>query len=78
LFTHRRSPEVAVRCLGITLESDRLTERHIQNGALSPPLPDRKGVKVHAHHVVFPEPHGKRGELAPHRRPIYCASAKES
>src|SRR5512140_361862 len=46
--------EAAVQGLGIALESDRLAERHINSGALVPVFPERKGIRVHAHHVVFP------------------------
>ena len=55
--------EAAVQGLGIALESNRLAERHIRSGALVPLFPDRKGIRVHAHHIVFPETHAKWGKV---------------
>lgn len=55
--------EAASLGLGLALESDRLAERYLESGALVPVFPDRKGMRVHAHHAVFPEPHGKRGKV---------------
>ncbi|HTN49165.1 MAG TPA: LysR substrate-binding domain-containing protein [Burkholderiaceae bacterium] len=55
--------EAAVQGLGIALESSRLAEVHIANGALVPVFADRKGMRVHAHHIVFPETHGKWGKV---------------
>jgi LysR family glycine cleavage system transcriptional activator len=49
----------AIEGLGIALESDRLAERLIKSGALVPVFADRKGMRAHGHHVVFPEAHGK-------------------
>lgn len=51
--------EAAVQGLGIALESNRLAEVYLTNGELVPVFPDRKTMQVHAHHVVYPEPHGK-------------------
>ena len=49
----------ALHGLGVALESDRLAEGYIKSGVLVPVFPDRKGIRVHAHHLVFPELHGK-------------------
>jgi len=49
----------AMQGLGVALESNRLAERFIRDGELVPVFPDRKGTRVHAHHIVFPEIHGK-------------------
>ena len=49
----------AVHGLGVALESNRLSESFIDSGALVPVFADRKGIRVHAHHLVFPRPHGK-------------------
>lgn len=51
--------EAAVQGLGWALESDRIAEKYLENGSLVPVFKDRKGIRAHAHHVVFPEPHGK-------------------
>ncbi len=51
--------EAAVQGLGIALESARLAEASLLNGALVPVFSDRKGIQVHAHHLVYPEAHGK-------------------
>lgn len=56
--------EAAVQGLGLALESNRLAEAHVKSGALVPVFPDGKGVRVHAHHIVFPEPHGKWSKVA--------------
>jgi LysR family glycine cleavage system transcriptional activator len=53
----------ALQGLGVALESDRLAEGYIKSGALVPVFPDRKGIRVHAHHLVFPEPHAKWGRV---------------
>lgn len=49
----------AIEGLGFALESERLAESFIKSGDLVPVFADRKGMRVHAHHVVFPEAHGK-------------------
>jgi LysR family transcriptional regulator, glycine cleavage system transcriptional activator len=49
----------AIEGLGFALESDRLAESFITAGALVPVFSDRKGMRAHGHHVVFPEAHGK-------------------
>ncbi|HQR21869.1 MAG TPA: LysR substrate-binding domain-containing protein [Burkholderiaceae bacterium] len=51
--------EAAAQGLGVALESSRLSESYVKSGALAPVFADRKAVRVHAHHVVYPEPHGK-------------------
>ncbi len=51
--------EAAVQGLGIALESARLAEASLQSGALVPAFHDRKGITVHAHHLVYPKAHGK-------------------
>jgi LysR family glycine cleavage system transcriptional activator len=53
----------ALHGLGVALESDRLAEGYIRSGALVPVFADRKGIRVHAHHLVFPEPHAKWGKV---------------
>lgn len=51
--------EAAVQGLGIALDSARLAESLLERGQLVPVFDDRKGVEVHAHHIVYPEAHGK-------------------
>jgi len=51
--------EAAIQGLGVALESARLSERALRNGDLVPVFPDRKGIQVHAHHLVYPESHDK-------------------
>ncbi len=51
--------EAAVQGLGFALESARLAEASLKNGDLVPVFADRKGILVHAHHLVYPEAHGK-------------------
>ena len=51
--------EAAIQGLGVALESARLSETALSNGDLVPVFPDRKGIQVHAHHLVYPESHGK-------------------
>jgi LysR family glycine cleavage system transcriptional activator len=51
--------EAAVQGMGVALESARLAERHLAEGTLVPVFRDRLGMRVHAHHVVFPPPHAK-------------------
>ena len=55
--------EAAVQGLGFALESARLAETSLQNGELVPVFADRKGIQVHAHHLVYPEAHGKWGKV---------------
>lgn len=56
--------EAAVLGLGFALESDRVAESHIASGALVPVFADRKGMRAHAHHVVFPQAHAKWSKVA--------------
>jgi LysR family transcriptional regulator, glycine cleavage system transcriptional activator len=51
--------EAAIQGLGVALESARLSETALSNGDLVPVFPDRKGIQVHAHHLVYPESHDK-------------------
>src|SRR5512134_1535118 len=51
--------EAAIQGLGVALESARLSEKALSNGDLVPVFADRKGIQVHAHHLVYPESHGK-------------------
>jgi LysR family glycine cleavage system transcriptional activator len=49
----------AAQGLGVALESDRLAESLLASGALVPVFPDRRGIRAHGHHLVFPETHAK-------------------
>ena len=51
--------EAAVQGLGIALDSARLAESFLVHGDLVPVFADRKGIEVHAHHLVYPATHGK-------------------
>ena len=51
--------DAAVQGLGIALESARLARASLESGALVPVFADRKGMQVHAHHLVYPEAHGQ-------------------
>lgn len=51
--------EAAVQGLGIALDSNRLAHSYLASGALVPVFADGKGIAVHAHHLVYPEAHGK-------------------
>ena len=51
--------DAAVQGLGISLDSARLAEPFLRRGELAPVFADRKGIEVHAHHIVYPEAHGK-------------------
>ena len=53
------SLDAAAQGLGIALESARLAESLLSDGRLMPVFPDRKGVLVHAHHLVYPKAHGQ-------------------
>lgn len=55
--------EAAVQSLGIALESDKLAQGALQRGDLAPVFADRKGIPVHAHHLVYPEPHGQLSKV---------------
>ncbi len=56
--------EAAVQGLGIALESGRLAAASLRRGDLVPVFSDRKGVQVHAHHLVYPAAHGKWKKVA--------------
>jgi len=56
--------EAAVLGLGIALESSRLAEVALRRGDLAPVFADRKGIQVHAHHLVYPAAHGKWKKVA--------------
>jgi LysR family glycine cleavage system transcriptional activator len=49
----------AVEGLGIALDSARLAESYLQRGDLVPVFTERRGIIAHAHHLVYPEVHGK-------------------
>jgi LysR family glycine cleavage system transcriptional activator len=51
--------EAALRGLGIALDSARLAEKYLQSGELIPVFSDRRGIEVHAHHIVYPQAHAK-------------------
>jgi LysR family glycine cleavage system transcriptional activator len=51
--------EAAVQGLGFALESARLAETALRKGELVPVFSDRKAIRVHAHHLVYPESHAK-------------------
>lgn len=55
--------EAAAQGLGLALESNRLAEPYLKSGALVPAFTDRKGIQVHAHHLVYPEAHGRWGKV---------------
>jgi LysR family transcriptional regulator, glycine cleavage system transcriptional activator len=56
--------DAALQALGIALESNRLAEAFLRRGDLVPVFPDRRGMQVHAHHLVYPPPHGKWNKVA--------------
>ena len=51
--------DAAAQGLGYALESNRLAESYLRNGTLVPAFPDRKGIRAHGHHLVYPEAHGR-------------------
>ncbi|MGE5099819.1 MAG: LysR substrate-binding domain-containing protein [Deltaproteobacteria bacterium] len=51
--------DAAVQGLGIALDSGRLAEQYLRRKQLVPVFADRKGIEVHAHHIVYPKQHGK-------------------
>lgn len=51
--------DAAVQGLGVALDSNRLAASAIKAGRLVPVFPDGKGLEVHAHHFVYPKPHGQ-------------------
>jgi LysR family glycine cleavage system transcriptional activator len=56
--------DAATQGLGIALESDRMAQKAMQRGELVPVFADRKGVPVHAHHLVYPRSHGQWSRVA--------------
>jgi len=51
--------EAAIQGLGVALDSAWLADAALKEGRLVPVFPDRKGIRVHAHHLVYPATHGK-------------------
>jgi LysR family glycine cleavage system transcriptional activator len=51
--------EAAAQGLGIALDSATLAQDFLKRGQLAPAFPDQKNIRVHAHHLVYPAPHGK-------------------
>lgn len=51
--------EAAVQGLGVALDSAWLAKGLLDEGRLVPLFPDRKSIRVHAHHLVYPATHGK-------------------
>lgn len=49
--------DAAIQGLGIALDSDRTAEGALRRGDLVPVFPDRKGMTVRAHHLVYPRAH---------------------
>lgn len=56
--------EAATQGMGIALESDRMAGNALKRGELVPVFDDRKGITVHAHHLVYPRSHGHWGRVA--------------
>ena len=55
--------DAAVQGLGVALDSARLAEGSIKRGELIAVFRDRKGIEVHAHHLVYPKTHGQRKKV---------------
>jgi LysR family glycine cleavage system transcriptional activator len=51
--------DAAGQGLGFALESAKLAETYLTRDQLVPVFADRKGVSVHAHHLVYPKAHGQ-------------------
>lgn len=51
--------DAAIQGLGIALDSNKMAEAALQRGDLVPVFSDRKAIQVHAHHLVYPKPHGQ-------------------
>ena len=49
--------DAAIQGLGIALDSNRTAEGALRRGELVPVFPDRKGMTVRAHHLVYPHAH---------------------
>jgi LysR family glycine cleavage system transcriptional activator len=56
--------DAAAQSLGVAFDSARLGERLIEKGALVPVFKDKKAIRVHSHHLVYPEQHGRREKVA--------------
>jgi len=56
--------DAAAQGLGIAFDSARLGERLLEQGALVPVFTDKKAIRVHAHHLVYPPQHGRREKVA--------------
>lgn len=56
--------DAAIAGLGIALDSDRMAWQALQRGDLVPVFEDRKGVPIHAHHLVYPRAHGQWSRVA--------------
>lgn len=56
--------DAAIKGLGIALDSDRMAGEALRRGDLVPVFDDRKGVTVHAHHLVYPRAHGQWARVA--------------
>lgn len=56
--------DAAIAGLGIALDSDRMAWQALQRGDLVPVFDDRKGVPIHAHHLVYPRSHGQWSRVA--------------
>lgn len=55
--------DAAVQGLGIALDSDRMAGAALKRGDLVPVFDDRKGITVHAHHLVYPRAHAQWGRI---------------
>jgi len=51
--------DAAMQGLGIALESATLAGSYLSRNQLVPVFAERKGVSVHAHHLVYPKAHGR-------------------
>lgn len=51
--------EAATQGLGIALDSNRTAAAALAKGELVPVFEDRKGLTVHAHHLVYPRAHAQ-------------------
>ena len=56
--------DAAIQGLGIALDSNRMAEPALRRGDLIPVFSDLKGIEVQAHHLVFPQQHGKWSRVA--------------
>lgn len=56
--------DAAIQGLGIALESDRMADLALARGELVPVFQDRKGIAVHAHHLVYPRAHAQWDRVA--------------